>query len=191
MPSGARPPAGTWASRTSIALRRAARTLRPPAPSGSQYRSTYESRAKAWGGRAVEGGEDGRPGDPRHGVACRVPRQASPAPTAAAGPCTTRDLSAHAVIASQLVARWHPVEREAQALGVDDTAEVSGRDRLTSAVSSTPSACASPFNRMPPSDARDWDAITAWADEVAGLVQGPAAAVGAGDAWREGCHATP
>jgi menaquinone-dependent protoporphyrinogen oxidase len=27
-----------------------------------------------------------------------------------------------------------------------------------------------PFNRMPPSDARDWDAITAWADEVAGHV---------------------
>jgi menaquinone-dependent protoporphyrinogen oxidase len=24
-----------------------------------------------------------------------------------------------------------------------------------------------PFNRMPPSDARDWDAIAAWADEVA------------------------
>jgi len=24
-----------------------------------------------------------------------------------------------------------------------------------------------PFNRMPPSDARDWDAIGAWADEVA------------------------
>jgi menaquinone-dependent protoporphyrinogen oxidase len=28
-----------------------------------------------------------------------------------------------------------------------------------------------PFNRMPPSDARDWDAIAAWADEVAGHVQ--------------------
>jgi menaquinone-dependent protoporphyrinogen oxidase len=28
-----------------------------------------------------------------------------------------------------------------------------------------------PFNRMPASDARDWDAITAWADEVAGRVQ--------------------
>src|SRR5919197_1438927 len=27
-----------------------------------------------------------------------------------------------------------------------------------------------PFNRMPPSDARDWDAIAAWADEVAGHV---------------------
>ena len=27
-----------------------------------------------------------------------------------------------------------------------------------------------PFNRMPPTDARDWDAITAWADEVAGQV---------------------
>ena len=27
-----------------------------------------------------------------------------------------------------------------------------------------------PFNRMPPSDARDWDAIDAWADEVAGHV---------------------
>ena len=25
-----------------------------------------------------------------------------------------------------------------------------------------------PFNRMPPSDARDWDAISAWADEIAG-----------------------
>ena len=48
-----------------------------------------------------------------------------------------------------------------------------------------------PFNRMPASDARDWDAITAWADEVAGLVQGPAAAVGAGDAWRGTRHATP
>ena len=24
-----------------------------------------------------------------------------------------------------------------------------------------------PFNRMPPSDPRDWDAIAAWADEVA------------------------
>jgi menaquinone-dependent protoporphyrinogen oxidase len=34
-----------------------------------------------------------------------------------------------------------------------------------------------PFNRMPPSDARDWDAITAWADEIAGhisLVEIPA-----------------
>ena len=28
-----------------------------------------------------------------------------------------------------------------------------------------------PFNRMPPSDARDWDAIDAWADEVAGHVR--------------------
>ena len=28
-----------------------------------------------------------------------------------------------------------------------------------------------PFNRMPPSDARDWDAIAAWADEVAGHVR--------------------
>lgn len=28
-----------------------------------------------------------------------------------------------------------------------------------------------PFSRMPAGDARDWDAITAWADEVAGLVQ--------------------
>jgi menaquinone-dependent protoporphyrinogen oxidase len=27
-----------------------------------------------------------------------------------------------------------------------------------------------PFNRMPASDARDWDAIGAWADEVASLV---------------------
>ena len=27
-----------------------------------------------------------------------------------------------------------------------------------------------PFNRMPPSDARDWDAISAWADELAGHV---------------------
>jgi menaquinone-dependent protoporphyrinogen oxidase len=27
-----------------------------------------------------------------------------------------------------------------------------------------------PFNRMPPSDARDWDAVAAWADEVAGHV---------------------
>jgi menaquinone-dependent protoporphyrinogen oxidase len=27
-----------------------------------------------------------------------------------------------------------------------------------------------PFNRMPPGDARDWEAITAWADEVAGHV---------------------
>ena len=27
-----------------------------------------------------------------------------------------------------------------------------------------------PFNRMPASDARDWDAIAAWADEVASLV---------------------
>jgi menaquinone-dependent protoporphyrinogen oxidase len=27
-----------------------------------------------------------------------------------------------------------------------------------------------PFNRMPPSDARDWDAVVAWADEVAGHV---------------------
>jgi menaquinone-dependent protoporphyrinogen oxidase len=27
-----------------------------------------------------------------------------------------------------------------------------------------------PFNRMPPSDARDWTAIAAWADEVASLV---------------------
>jgi len=40
-----------------------------------------------------------------------------------------------------------------------------------------------PFNRMPPSDARDWDAITAWADEVAGYVPAPADAVGAGGAW--------
>ena len=48
-----------------------------------------------------------------------------------------------------------------------------------------------PFNRMPPSDARDWDAITAWADEVAALVQGPAAAVGAGDAWGGTRRATP
>jgi menaquinone-dependent protoporphyrinogen oxidase len=29
-----------------------------------------------------------------------------------------------------------------------------------------------PFSRMPPSDARDWDAIAAWADEVAGQVPG-------------------
>ena len=29
-----------------------------------------------------------------------------------------------------------------------------------------------PLNRMPASDARDWDAIRAWADEVAGLVAG-------------------
>ena len=27
-----------------------------------------------------------------------------------------------------------------------------------------------PFNRMPPSDARDWDAISAWADELAAHV---------------------
>jgi menaquinone-dependent protoporphyrinogen oxidase len=27
-----------------------------------------------------------------------------------------------------------------------------------------------PFNRMPPSDARDWDAISAWADDFAGQV---------------------
>jgi menaquinone-dependent protoporphyrinogen oxidase len=27
-----------------------------------------------------------------------------------------------------------------------------------------------PFNRMPPSDARDWDAISAWADDLAGHV---------------------
>jgi menaquinone-dependent protoporphyrinogen oxidase len=27
-----------------------------------------------------------------------------------------------------------------------------------------------PFNRMPPTDARDWDATTAWSDEVAGHV---------------------
>lgn len=27
-----------------------------------------------------------------------------------------------------------------------------------------------PFNRMPASDARDWDAIRAWADEVAGVL---------------------
>ena len=27
-----------------------------------------------------------------------------------------------------------------------------------------------PFNGMPPSDARDWEAITAWADEVAGHI---------------------
>jgi menaquinone-dependent protoporphyrinogen oxidase len=39
-----------------------------------------------------------------------------------------------------------------------------------------------PLNRMPPSDARNWDAITAWADEVAGNLQGPAVAVGARDA---------
>jgi menaquinone-dependent protoporphyrinogen oxidase len=33
-----------------------------------------------------------------------------------------------------------------------------------------------PFNRMPASDARDPDAITAWADEVAGRVHGRVAA---------------
>jgi menaquinone-dependent protoporphyrinogen oxidase len=48
-----------------------------------------------------------------------------------------------------------------------------------------------PFNRMPPSDARDWDAITAWADEVAEHVQGLVAAVGAGDAWGGTRRATP
>jgi menaquinone-dependent protoporphyrinogen oxidase len=30
-----------------------------------------------------------------------------------------------------------------------------------------------PFNRMPPSDARDWDAIAAWADEVARHIARP------------------
>ena len=29
------------------------------------------------------------------------------------------------------------------------------------------------FNRMPACDARDWDAIAAWADEVAGHVASP------------------
>jgi menaquinone-dependent protoporphyrinogen IX oxidase len=32
-----------------------------------------------------------------------------------------------------------------------------------------------PFNRMPPADARDWDAITAWAQELATRFGTPAA----------------
>jgi menaquinone-dependent protoporphyrinogen oxidase len=40
-----------------------------------------------------------------------------------------------------------------------------------------PASLPFPFNRMPASDARDWDAIRAWSDELASLLVPTAAAV--------------